>query len=119
MPRFKGGCSSTVSESPQLRQTASAANRPLITAPSIVAGQPVRTQSPAKLKVGNGESAVGRTRSAPGETEKTEWGSVTTRDRNKLAERASGNATRSSSTTAATSWSLLASLSACLPLMTT
>src|SRR6267378_6984187 len=50
--------------------SASAALYPLRTAPSMVAGQPVAVQSPAKKKFWTVVSCLGRQRSTPGSGEK-------------------------------------------------
>ena len=84
---------------PTDRAAAAAANRPLRTAPSIVDGQPVAVQSPARKRFGTADSAGGRTRSTPGRTDSTAVGSVTIRERSKRACRAAGKISLSSPTT--------------------
>ena len=57
-------------------QTASAARWPERAALSIVEGQPVAVQSPARKRFGHGEWAVGRADSMPGGTPKVAWTSL-------------------------------------------
>src|SRR5688572_28816314 len=66
-------------------RTASAAMKPARTALSIVAGQPVRTQSPATSRRGTGLTVHGRSASAPGAGEKVAFGSLITADRTTFA----------------------------------
>jgi hypothetical protein len=66
---------------PNRARIPSAAKYPLRTAPSIVAGQPVRVQSPASSKFEIAVCCRGLIASSPGRTEKTACGSVITFDR--------------------------------------
>ena len=79
---------------PLQAQTASAAIRPLRTAPSIVEGQPVAVQSPARNRFGTRVREAGRDASTPGRTESTAVGSVTTRLSTSAGHRAAGNTSR-------------------------
>src|SRR5712671_36167 len=63
---------------PESERIASAARYPLRTAPSIVDGQPVAVQSPAKYKPDNGLFCAGRHWSDPGAGENVAHISLTT-----------------------------------------
>src|SRR6266850_944944 len=79
------------------RRTASAARYPLRTAPSIVAGQPVSVQSPARNNPRTEDSCFGRQRSTPGSAENVAAASFMTVAFTNSASRAAGSACRTSS----------------------
>src|SRR6266852_4752241 len=81
---------------PATRSTASAARYPLRTAPSIVAGQPVAVQSPARNNPRTDVSCFGRQRSTPGSGEKVAAASLITVAFTNCASRAAGSAWRTS-----------------------
>ncbi len=90
------GARNTRSVSPAARATASAAALPLRTAPSMVAGQPVAVQSPARNTRGQMVCARGRYASTPGCGEYVAWTSLITVDFTRFASRAPGKNSRSS-----------------------
>src|SRR6266849_6566322 len=81
---------------PATRSTASAARYPLRTAPSIVAGQPVADQSPARNNPRTDVSCFGRQRSTPGSGENVAAASLITVAFTNCASRAAGSACRTS-----------------------
>ena len=82
------------------RATAAAA-RPLRTAPSMVAGQPVSVHAPATARPGQEVAGPGRSRAVPGRARKVAARSLVTRESTSRAPAASGSRRPSS---AATHW---------------
>jgi len=97
---FKSG-SRKVCGSPMLLQTASATRCPDRAALSIVEGQPVRVQSPARKQLGQGAAAVGREASIPGGTPKVACISFTSAAFSNFAEDTAGKNSASSATACA------------------
>src|ERR1035438_10213250 len=76
--------------SPMYSQTASAARWPERAPLSMVDGQPVAIQSPARKQLGQGETAVGRDASMPGGTAKVARISFIKAAFSRCAERTAG-----------------------------
>src|SRR3954463_9921928 len=81
---------------PETPVRASAARYPLRTAPSMVAGQPVAVQSPARNTRGQGVIGTGRWASIPGRGEYVAFTSLITVDLTRFAARAAGKNSRTS-----------------------
>src|ERR1700675_3895621 len=85
-----------LSFSPAACRRASAARYPLRTAPSMVAGQPVAVQSPARKTRGQAVADVGRGASMPGRGGEVAFTSLITVDFTRLAARAAEKNSRTS-----------------------